>query len=162
MPTAELELSGASAYLLGRPGDGVRLIAPVLNITRAHSAITSVAYFRKALSIARTHAEGRAIRGGKQLLKDTPLHVAEIARLAVTYQALVHFVFGTVALLGKTECGVASEEETLRLRLLTPAIKAFAAEKCPSAVEECMTCLGGEGYMEENGITRSVLDVGTR
>ena len=154
VPTAELSLAGVHANLLGGAGEGVRLITPVLNITRTHSAVSSVGYLRKALAIATAHTEGRAVRGGKQLLKDTPLHVAELARLGVLYRALLHFVFGAVVLLGKTECGVASEGEELRLRLMTPAIKAFAAEKCPTAVEDCMTCLGGEGYMEENGITK--------
>ncbi|KAI0365734.1 hypothetical protein BV20DRAFT_953774 [Pilatotrama ljubarskyi] len=158
VPTAELSIQGAEGYLLGQPNQGVKLITPVLNITRTHSAVGSVAYFRKCLAIATAHSTARAIKGGTQLLKDTPLHVSELAKLHVLYRALVHFVFGSVILLGKTECGVASESESLRLRLLTPAIKAFAAEKCPTAIEECMTMLGGEGYMEENGITKLIQD----
>ncbi|EIW59446.1 uncharacterized protein TRAVEDRAFT_122464 [Trametes versicolor FP-101664 SS1] len=158
LPTAELSIQGAEAYLLGEPNQGVKLITPVLNITRTHSAMSSVAYLRKPLAIATAHSHGRAIKGGQQLLKDTPLHVAELAKLHVLYRALVHFVFGSIVLLGKNECGVASESEGLRLRLLTPAIKAFAAEKCVTAMEECMTMLGGEGYMEENGIARLIPD----
>ncbi|KAJ8483477.1 hypothetical protein ONZ51_g4672 [Trametes cubensis] len=158
VPTAELSIEGAEAYLLGQPNQGVKLITPVLNITRTHSAVGSVAYLRKCLAIATAHSHGRAIKGGRQLLKDTPLHVAELAKLHVLYRALVHFVFGSVVLLGKTECGVATESESLRLRLMTPAIKAFAAEKCTTAMEECMTMLGGEGYMEENGITKLIQD----
>ncbi|OSD07275.1 hypothetical protein PYCCODRAFT_1430518 [Trametes coccinea BRFM310] len=158
VPTAELSIQGATAYLLGQPNQGVKLITPVLNITRTHSAVGSVAYFRKCLAIATAHSNGRAIKGGRQLLRDTPLHVAELAKLHVLYRALMHFVFGSVVLLGKTECGVATENESLRLRLMTPAIKAFAAEKCATAMEECMTMLGGEGYMEENGITKLIQD----
>ena len=154
VPTAELSLQGAHAVLLGAPNQGVKLITPVLNITRTHSAVGSVGYLRKALAIATAHSQGRAISGGTQLLKDTPLHVAELAKLHVLYRALLQFTFGAVVLLGRTECGVASEGEELRLRLLTPAVKAFAAEKCVTAIEECMVCLGGEGYMEENGITK--------
>ena len=154
VPTAELSLQGTQAILLGQPNHGVKLITPVLNITRTHSAVGSVGYLRKALAIATAHSQGRAIRGGTQLLKDTPLHVAELARLHVLYRALMQFSFGAVVLLGRTECGVASKNEELRLRLLTPAIKAFAAEKCVTAMEECMACVGGEGYMEENGITK--------
>ncbi|PIL22483.1 hypothetical protein GSI_15171 [Ganoderma sinense ZZ0214-1] len=158
VPTAELSLQGAQAVLLGQPNHGVKLITPVLNITRTHSAVGSVGYLRKALAIATAHSRGRAIRGGTQLLKDTPLHVAELAKLHVLYRALLQFSFGAVVLLGRTECGVASQDEELRLRLLTPAIKAFAAEKCVTAMEECMACVGGEGYMEENGITKLIPD----
>ncbi|KAI1793402.1 acyl-CoA dehydrogenase/oxidase [Ganoderma leucocontextum] len=158
VPTAELSIQGAQAYLLGEPNQGVKLITPVLNITRTHSAVGSVGYLRKCLAIATAYSEVRAIRSGKQLLKDTPLHVAELAKLHVLYRALLQLTFGSVVLLGKTECGVASESEELRLRLLTPAIKAFTAEKCVTAMEECMACLGGEGYMEENGIAKLIPD----
>ena len=53
--------------------------------------------------------------------------------------------------MGKVECGVASEEEEKRLRLMTPAVKAFAADRASGVMEECMAALGGQGYMEENG-----------
>ena len=132
----------------------MKLITPVLNITRTHSAVGSVGYLRKCLAIATAYSHTRKIRSGTQLLKDTPLHVAELAKLHVLYRALLQLTFGSIVLLGKVECGVANESEGLRLRLLTPAIKAFAAEKCVTAMEECMTCLGGEGYMEENGIAK--------
>lgn len=157
LPTAELSLEGAEGYLIGEPGQGVKLITPVLNITRLHSATTSVGSLRRCLAIVTAYSRVRAIKGGAQLLKDTPLHVAELAKVSVLYRALVHMLFGTISLLGKTECGVAHEEEALRLRLLTPAIKAFAAEKACTAMEECMAALGGAGYMSENEIGRCVI-----
>ncbi|TBU62249.1 acyl-CoA dehydrogenase/oxidase [Dichomitus squalens] len=158
VPTAELSINGAQAFLLGEPNQGVKLITPVLNITRTHSAVGSVGYLRKCLAIATAYSSVRKIRSGTQLLKDTPLHVAELAKLHVLYRALLQLTFGSIVLLGKAECGVASESEGLRLRLLTPAIKAFTAEKCVTAMEECMACLGGEGYMEENGIAKLIPD----
>ena len=85
------------------------------------------------------------------MLKDAPLHVAEPAKVGVMYRALVHMVFGAVLLRGKTECGVATPQEEMRLRMLTPAVKAFAADKACAGMEECMAALGGQGYMEENG-----------
>lgn len=151
VPTAELSLEGAEAYLLGPLNQGVKHITPVLNITRIHSAISSIGYVRRCLAIATAYSTVRAINGGKQLLKDNALHVAELARANLTYRALCHLTFGAVLLLGKTECGSATEEEELRLRMLTPAVKAFAAEKASGLMEECMAALGGQGYMEEVG-----------
>lgn len=84
------------------------------------------------------------------------MHVAELAKINLTYRAVAHLVFGAVALMGRVDCGIAMPEEEMRLRLLTPVVKAFAAEKACAAVQECMTALGGEGYMEENGLGRSV------
>ncbi|EPT05299.1 hypothetical protein FOMPIDRAFT_1057572 [Fomitopsis schrenkii] len=158
LPTAELSLEGTEAYLLGQPGQGVKLITPVLNITRVHSATASVGALRRCLAIATAYSKVREIKGGNQLLQDAPLHVADLAKVSVLYRALVHFLFGTVALLGKLECGVATEGEADRLRLLTPALKAFAAAKAATAMEECMTALGGAGYMTETEIGQLLRD----
>lgn len=151
LPTAELSLDGTEAYLIGPLNQGVKLITPVLNITRIHSAISSAGYLRKCLTIATAYSKVRAIRGGKQLLKDNKLHVATLAKINLVYRALTHLTFGAIALLGRVECNVATKEEELRLRLLTPAVKAFGAHHASAAMEECMTALGGQGYMEEDG-----------
>ena len=156
LPTAELSINNSTAYLLGSPSQGVKNITPVLNITRLYSGLSSVGHLRKCLAMANAYANVRAIEGGKRLLKDTPLHVAQLASINLIYRALTHLTFGAVGLLGKGECGVATVEEQQRLRLLTPVVKAFASEKCCSAIEEAMTTLGGQGYMEENGFGRQV------
>ncbi|KAI0345964.1 hypothetical protein BDW22DRAFT_1467764 [Trametopsis cervina] len=158
LPTAELSLEGAEAYLIGQANQGVKQITPVLNITRVHSAVTSVGYVRKCLAVATAFSNVRTIHGGKQLLKDTPAHVAVLAKANLTYRALTHLVLGAVLLLGKTECGRATKEEELRLRLLTPAVKGFAADKASGVIEESMAALGGQGYMEETGLGTNLKD----
>ncbi|KAI0259816.1 hypothetical protein BC834DRAFT_832928 [Gloeopeniophorella convolvens] len=159
LPTAELSLQGTEAYLIGSLGAGVKHITPVLGITRVHSAVTSVGYLRRGLAIARSFATVRCVEGGKLRLSDAPLHVAELAKIALIYRALIHLTFGVVHLLGKSECGTATVEEELRLRLLTPVVKGFSAEKSGAALEECMASLGGQGYMEENVVARLIRDV---
>lgn len=158
VPTAELSLEDTEAYLIGEFNQGIKNISPVLNITRVWSAVGSVGYLRRALAIATAYANFRTINGGKQLLRDTPLHVAQLASVNLTYRALAHLVFGTVVLLGKSECGTATREEAARLRVLTPMVKAFAAEKTSGAIEEAMASIGGQGYMEETQIGRLLRD----
>ncbi|KAF9017504.1 acyl-CoA dehydrogenase/oxidase C-terminal [Hymenopellis radicata] len=158
VPTAELSLEGSEAYLIGQLNQGVKSITPVLNITRVWSAISSVGYIRRCLAIAGSYANVRAIQGGQRLLRDTPLHVAQLAAINLTYRALAHLVFGTIRLLGKSECGRATREEEGMLRALTPVAKAFAAEKASGAIEEAMASLGGQGYMEETQIGRLLRD----
>ncbi|EDR13367.1 uncharacterized protein LACBIDRAFT_292578 [Laccaria bicolor S238N-H82] len=158
LPTAELTLTSTEAYLMGEPNQGIKNITPVLNITRLWSAATSVGNLRKCLSIATAYAKVRSIKGGSQLLQDTPIHVAQLASINLLYRALTHLTFGVISLLGKSECGVATTDELRRLRMLTPAAKAFAAEKACAGMEEAMAALGGAGYMEENGIGRSIRD----
>ncbi|GJE98277.1 acyl-CoA dehydrogenase-like protein [Phanerochaete sordida] len=157
VPTAELELAGAEGYRLGAAGDGVRLIAPVLNITRMHSAVTSLGSLRRCLAIATAYSRVRTI-GGRQLLCENALHVAELAKANVLYRALTHLTFGAVLLLGKTECGVATPQEADRLRLMTPAVKAFASDRASYVMEECMSLMGGQGYMEETGFGTIIKD----
>lgn len=158
LPTAELSLQGTYAQLIGGLDQGVKAISPVLNITRVHSAVGSVGYVRKALSLATSYASVRRNGPERTLLRAIPLHLNELAKLTVTYKALTHFVFEVVRLLGKAECQTADESSRHRLRVLTPVLKAFCAEKGVQATIECMTTLGGEGYMEENGIGRLIRD----
>ncbi|KAJ7220807.1 acyl-CoA dehydrogenase NM domain-like protein [Mycena pura] len=157
VPTAELELNGARAWCIGALGAGVRTISPVLNITRIHSSVGSVGALLRCLALARAYAGVRAVDGGK-LLNTVPAHMEMLARVSVLYRALLHMLFGVIALLGRTECGMASERDEARLRILTPAVKAFAALKAVAAMEECMAALGGQGYMEETGIGRLIRD----
>ncbi|GLB38330.1 putative acyl-CoA dehydrogenase, C-terminal domain [Lyophyllum shimeji] len=158
VPTAELSLEGSEAYLIGNLNEGVKSISPVLNITRVWSAVGSVGGLRRCLAIATAYAKVRSINGGTRLLQDSPLHVSQLAAINVLYRALTHLTFGAVRLLGKSECGVADADELRRLRMLTPIVKAFAAEKACAGMEEAMTALGGAGYMEENGFGRIIRD----
>jgi alkylation response protein AidB-like acyl-CoA dehydrogenase len=158
LPTAELSLQGTQGYLIGELGKGVPNIASVLNITRVWSAISGAGGLRKCLNIATEYAKVRAVQGGRLMLTDAPLHVSQLASANLMYRALVHLTFGTIRLLGKVECNTATPSEARLLRLLTPVTKAFVAEKACTAMEECMSMLGGAGYMEENEIGRMIRD----
>lgn len=156
LPTAELNLESAEGYLIGSLGQGVKNISPVLNITRLWSAMSSIGKLRKCLAIATSYAKVRVIR--TLLLKDTPIHVEQLASVNLLYQALTHLTFGIIGLLGKAECGTATPDELRRLRMLTPVVKGYVAEKACTGMEEAMTAMGGAGYMEENGFGRAIRD----
>jgi alkylation response protein AidB-like acyl-CoA dehydrogenase len=111
VPTAELSLEDAETYLIGNPGAGVKHVVTVLGITRIHSAVGSIGAL--------------LIEGGRRCLSKSPLHVAELAKISLTYRALTHMTFGVAHLLGKSECGTANTDDELRLRLLTPVVKGF-------------------------------------
>lgn len=88
------------------------------------------------------------------LLRDLPLHTHTLAKISVLYRALLQMTFGTIALLGRAEYGNATPDELAMLRLLTPLVKGYVATYAVGGMEECMVALGGQGYMEENGIGR--------
>ena len=56
VPTAELTLVGTPAQLVKGPTDGVRNIAPLLNITRLWNGISAVALMRRGLALALDYA----------------------------------------------------------------------------------------------------------
>jgi alkylation response protein AidB-like acyl-CoA dehydrogenase len=155
-----LSLEGTKGYLIGPLNKGVKSIIPVLNITRVWSAVTSCGHLRKCLEIAASYATVRRVRSGTLLLSDSVIHVERLAQVSLLYRALTHMVFGVVRLMGKVECNgpKGGEQDSLRLRMLTPVAKAFAAEKASAGIEEAMTALGGAGYMEENGFGRAIRD----
>ena len=158
LPTAELNLESAEGYLIGTLGQGVKNISPVLNITRLWSAMSSIGKLRKCLAIATSYAQVRVIQSGSLLLKDTPIHVEQLASVNLLYQALTHLAFGVIGLLGKAECGISTPDELLRLRMLTPVVKGYTADKACAGMEEAMAAMGGAGYMEENGFGRAIRD----
>lgn len=53
LPTAELEIKGMRAWLIGEEGEGLKEISTVLNITRIHNAVSAVSFMRRGLAIAK-------------------------------------------------------------------------------------------------------------
>ncbi|KAK4047391.1 hypothetical protein OIV83_005438 [Microbotryomycetes sp. JL201] len=162
LPTAELEIDGARGQLVGNLGEGVRIIASVLNITRTHSAVGSASALRRSLDIAKAFAEKRHV-GGKNgsLLSQNEMHTSALARSELVHRALLHLSFEVVGLLGKSEVSPkkTSPADHMRLRLLTPVVKTFNANLSTSEMLSLMEALGGQGYMEENMLGPALADV---
>ncbi len=62
VPTAELEMQGTPGILIGGEGEGIKVIAAILNITRIHNACSSISYARRGIAIARDYAARRVVR----------------------------------------------------------------------------------------------------
>jgi alkylation response protein AidB-like acyl-CoA dehydrogenase len=163
LPTAELELNGARGWLIGTEGQGVKEISAILNITRLHTAGSSVANWGRGLAICRAYSKVRKVRGG--LLQDNPAHLTWMAEETVKYWAEAHFTYLGVALQGALEQEwnemVANTKAAqlipndkimvaVLLRLLLPAMKAQVSVASVHGLRQCMECLGGVGYCENN------------
>ena len=101
VPTAELSLNDTRAYLLGSPGQGVKEISTVLNITRIHNAVTACGLWGRGLAISRAFARVRVVRG--KLLMGVPAHVRTMAKEHVEYRASMLLTYFVVSLLGISE-----------------------------------------------------------
>jgi len=156
LPTAEIHLDGTLAEPVGELSHGVRLIAPVLNVTRTWNTICALATMRRCLALATDYARRRHAFG--RPLIEQPLHAATLASLHAEFAAAFEFGFFVVALLGRVEAGIASEDERALLRLLTPLAKLWTGKLAVEIASEACEAFGGAGYIENTGIPQLLRD----
>jgi alkylation response protein AidB-like acyl-CoA dehydrogenase len=150
VPTAELTLEGTSAQLVCGPSDGVKNIAPMLNITRTWNSVSAVALMRRGLALARDYARRRVAFGAP--LAEKPLHLDTLAGLQAECEAAFHLTFFGVELLGRSEAGQASEQQSGLLRILTPVAKLTTGRQSVAVLSEAIEAFGGAGYIEDTGL----------
>ena len=171
LPTAELVLKDVRAYLIGEEGKGTKEIATVLNIARVHNAVTAIGFWGRGLSIIRAFARVRKV--GLKPLWTKSAFVRTLAKLHVEYKANVLFCIFVASLLGVIEQPQIAEyrktaksgyraptplEPTAALpdpraaehlfRLLASVLKGLTAKAAIAGLAECMECMGGVGYLE--------------
>lgn len=163
LPTAELEIGGMRAWLLGEEGRGVREIAAILNATRLWTAVGATGSLARGLAVSRSYSSVRTWKGG-QALAENRQHVRWMANETVKYRASTHLAFLGVMLLGISEQGESAVRGTVAarwlpqdkqeaytlLRLLTPIMKAQCSSAATLGLREVMESLGGVGYCENN------------
>ncbi|TKA78626.1 hypothetical protein B0A55_02680 [Friedmanniomyces simplex] len=173
LPTAELVLNGTRGYIIGEDGKGTKEITTVLNIARIHNGFTAIGLWGRGLSVVRAFGRARSV-GQKPLLEKTA-YVTTVAKMHVEYRANVLFNYFVAGLLGVVEqeqikafrsvvggapvaVGSVGRVPGLRdaqmaehlLRLLTPVLKGVTAKTAIAGLAECMECLGGVGYLEND------------
>jgi putative acyl-CoA dehydrogenase len=156
LPTAELTLDGTPAVLVGDPGDGVRKIATLFNVTRVYNAVAAVSGMRHVFSLALAYSTVRSAFGKR--LFEHPLHFETLAELETRVRASFMLAFAAVELMGKDECGQATDDELARLRLLTPIAKLYTAKQAVTVAGEAIEAFGGAGYIEDTGLPRLLRD----
>lgn len=156
LPTAELTLDGALAVPVSGIGNGIRNIAPMLNVTRTWNAVSSVAALRRGMALARDYAKKRVQFGAP--LSEKPLHTDTLAGVQAELEAAFHLAFRVVELLGRIESGEGDDDDRRLLRLLTPVAKLTTAKQCVAGLSEILECFGGAGYVEDTGIPRLLRD----
>ena len=156
VPTAELLLDGARAELVGDTRHGTRNIEPMLVVTRAWNSVTSVAFMRRALALARSYAGQRRAFGS--MLSELPLHIDTLAGLEAETRGAFLLAFELVELMGRQEAGELNDEQRALMRLLTPIAKLLTAKQAVAVVSECIEAFGGAGYVEDTGLPALLRD----
>ena len=150
LPTAEVELEGAVATLVTGLSDGVRAIAPMLQITRTWNSLCAVCSMRRGIAYARDYAGRRSAFGAR--LADKPLHVQTLAELEAEYQAAFLLTFRLLELLGKVEAQEATDWERRLVRTLQPVTKLLTGKQAVAHASEVLESFGGAGYIEDTGL----------
>ncbi len=149
VPTAELTLDGAAAAPVKGLSDGVKAIAPMLQVTRIWNAIGAVSGMRRALALACDYAKKRVAFGAP--LAKKPLHLETLADLEAVFEGAFALAFRVVELLGR-------EEESDLLRLATPIAKLTTGKQAVAVASEALEAFGGAGYVEDTGLPRLLRD----
>ena len=150
VPTAELTLNGTPAQLVNGTTDGVRNIAPLLNITRLWNGISAVALMRRGVALASDYARKRIAFGAA--LAEKPLHLDTLASIEAEAEAAFHLAFYVAELTGRSETGEISDDDAALLRLLTPIMKLTTAKQAVAVASEVLESFGGAGYVEDTGL----------
>jgi alkylation response protein AidB-like acyl-CoA dehydrogenase len=156
VPTAELLLEGARAELVKDTRNGTRTIEPMLVVTRAWNSVTSVAFMRRGLALARSYAAKRRAFGAS--LDALPLHIDTLAGLEAETRGAFLLAFELVELMGCREAGEISDQQRSLLRLITPIAKLLTARQAVAVVSECIEAFGGAGYVEDTGLPALLRD----
>jgi len=156
LPTAQLQLKGSKARMVGQKGRGVPTIATLFNITRIYNTVSAVSYMRRAYALTAAYGKERTAFGrpiAEHVLFKRTLRELEIAHQSSTLLALF-----LARLLGKEECGHATETDSALLRLLTPVAKLYTAKQAIASASEHIEAFGGLGYLEDSGIPAMLRD----
>ena len=156
VPTAELTLDGTPALLVAGEADGIRNIAPMLNVTRTWNSVSAVSYMRRGLALARDFAAKRVAFGAP--LAQKPLHADTLAGLQAEYEAGFQLTFFVVELLGREEVDALDAAGRDLLRLLTPLAKLVTGKQSVAVLSEIVESFGGAGYVEDTGIPALLRD----
>ena len=147
--SAEVELQGALAWMVGEPGRGVATILQMVMLTRQDCIIGSASIMRQALVQAVHHARHRRAFG--KPLAEQPLMRNVLADLALETEASTALAFRVTR---AVDAGARDAGERALARIVTAVGKYWVCKRCPPFVNEAQECLGGAGYVEESTLPR--------
>jgi len=156
LPTAQLQLKGSKARMVGQKGRGVPTIATLFNITRIYNTVSAVSYMRRAYALTAAYGKERTAFG--RPIAEHVLFKRTLRELEIAYQSSTLLALFLARLLGKEECGHATETDSALLRLLTPVAKLYTAKQAIASASEHIEAFGGLGYLEDSGIPAMLRD----
>ena len=156
MPTAEITLEGAIGFPVGKLSEGFAYMTEMLNLSRSYNAVWSIGLMQRAYLEARYYAEHRQAFG--RPIQLYPLVAKTILEMKQDSERALGLVLETIHYWDRMERGHGSKEDEILLRLLTPVIKFYTAEKCMEAAHRAIEIFGGNGCVEDFPIAKILRD----
>jgi alkylation response protein AidB-like acyl-CoA dehydrogenase len=169
--TAQINLDGATGWLVGEPNKGLPAMFVMMNAARLgvgnqSLGLTEVAY-QNAVSYAKERIQMRSLSGPKA--KDKPADPIivhpDVRKMLLTARAYAEggrALSVHIALLIDTYLATDDEDERKaaedEVALLTPIVKAFLTDNAWLATSHCLQVYGGHGYIREWGMEQFVRD----
>lgn len=154
MPSGEIDLHGATAYLVGDVGQGFKQMADMINASRLSNAVRSAGLMRRAFAEARFVSDRREAFGVK--VADLPLQRRQLSKLMVPAEQALSLVMHTAEVFGRADDG--DDAAASLVRILTPLIKFRVCRDARTVTADAMEVRGGVGYIEEFGDARIFRD----
>jgi hypothetical protein len=155
MASAECLLDGTVGKLIGEEGQGFKIMAEMINLSRLYNAVAAAAAGRRALIEAWQFLSFRTTFG-KNALRHALVR-DKMWELGALNLANFYLVWNAIELMDQAEAG--DEDASQLLRLLTPMTKRESAELGVYLCRESMEMMGGMGYIEDTVMPKLMRDV---
>ncbi|WLR49297.1 acyl-CoA dehydrogenase family protein [Halobacillus litoralis] len=149
VPSAEVEFTGAKAYMVGEAERGFYYMMEALNLSRVCNAVASIGIMRRSLTEAQDYAKKRNAFGHS--LIEYPMVKDTLVSMTVKQEVETRAVFDLIQAFEK----VARKPEETRIeehilnRLRIAIMKKETAEQAVDFTHEAIEMHGGNGYIED-------------
>jgi len=155
MATGEVRFDDTIGIRLGEEGQGFKLMAQMINISRNYNSVAALAGMRRAIVEAWQYLNHRRTFGKRAV--EHALIREKFYELGASYVGDFLLVWRALRAMDAAEFG--NEDEQQLLRMITPMSKWWLAEQAVYSVRECMELMGGNGYIEDFIMPRILRDV---
>ena len=155
LASAEIGLRGAFAWQVGELDRGMKQMLDMVNHTRAGIVLAAAGSMRRAVFESIEHTRQRVTFGDN--LDRHPLMRDTLAELVTDATATLSAGMAVAETLERADRGEAEADRLLRI--LTPVLKGYAAERARVVATEAMEVRGGNGYIEDWPNGRLLRDV---
>ncbi|SDO20808.1 acyl-CoA dehydrogenase family protein [Halobacillus aidingensis] len=149
VPSAEVEFTGAKAFMVGEAERGFYYMMEALNLSRVCNAVASIGIMRRSLTEAQDYATKRNAFG--QALIQYPMVKDTLVSMTVKQEVETRAVFDLIQAFEKVarKPEEARIEEQILNRVRIAIMKKETAEQAVHFTHEAIEMHGGNGYIED-------------